>query len=171
MSNAYAMESRMDLFLRIMSRVLVVFAVLGAWGLASVASAHEADCPYCKLKLVQNTKDLDNEVVVKVGNKRIEYRCLYCVIKDQKRYKGDLIVYAPSEKIGEPVLLKRTGGVWSAPEGAVFLNTFKKHADCAALSRAFSGKASFDAYVGSAKVQGAKPLTLEQFLAEVGRTG
>ncbi len=98
-----------------------------------------------------------------MGNKRIEYRCMYCVIKDQGRYKGDLVVYAPSEKVGEPVVLKRTGGKWTAPEGAVFLNIFNKHADCAALSRAFSSKAALDAYVAKHKVEGAKALTFAEF--------
>jgi hypothetical protein len=153
----------------LISKSLALVAVVGAMGMTSIASAHEADCPYCKLKLVQNTKDQDNEVVVKVGNKRIEYRCLYCVIKDQKRYQGDLVVYSPSEKVGQPVILKRTGGKWSAPEGAVFLNTFKKHKDCAALSRAFSDKAAFDAYTKKNPSEGAKALTLDQFLAEVAK--
>ena len=149
------------------SKSLALFAVIGSLGLAQIASAHEGDCPFCKMKLVQNTKEQDNEVVLKTGNKRIEYRCMYCVIKDQGRYKGDLVVYAPSEKVGEPVVLKRTGGKWTAPEGAVFLNTFKKHADCAALSRAFSSKAAFDAYVAHHKVEGAKALTLAEFVEAV----
>lgn len=149
------------------SKSLALFAVIGTLGLAPIASAHEGDCPYCKMKLVQNTKEQDNEVVLKMGNKRIEYRCMYCVIKDQGRYKGDLVVYAPSEKVGEPVVLKRTGGKWAAPEGAVFLNTFKKHADCAALSRAFSSKAAFDAYVVKHKVEGAKALTFAEFAEAV----
>lgn len=150
-----------------LSKFLALFAVFGALGLAPIASAHEGDCPYCKLKLVQNTKEQDNEVVLKTGNKRIEYRCMYCVIKDQGRYKGDLVVYAPSEKVGEPVVLKRTDGKWIAPEGAVFLNTFKKHVDCSALSRAFSSKAAFDAYVAKHKVEGAKGLTFAEFAEAV----
>ncbi|MBX3110196.1 MAG: hypothetical protein KF743_13535 [Fimbriimonadaceae bacterium] len=153
-----------------LSKSFALVAIIGAMGMTSIASAHEADCPYCKLKLVQNTKEQDNEVVVKVGNKRIEYRCLYCVIKDQKRYKGDLVVYSPSEKVGEPVILKRTAGKWSAPEGATFLNAFKKHGDCAALSRAFSSKSAFEAYLKKNPSAGAKPLTLDQFLAEVAKS-
>lgn len=145
---------------------LVLFASLG---LTSIASAHETDCPYCKLPVVQNTKDQDNEVVVKLGNKRIEYRCLFCVIKDQKRYKGDLVVYSPSEKLGEPVVLKRTAGAWSGPDRAVFLNTFKKHGDCAALSRAFSSKAAFEKYVKDNKVTDAKALSLSEFIELVSK--
>lgn len=144
---------------------IVVLAV----GFVFSAAAHEADCPFCKLKLVQNTKEQDNEVVLKMGNKRIEYRCITCVIKDQGRYKGDLIVYAPSEKVGEPVVLKRTAGKWSAPEGAVFLNSFKKHIDCAALSRAFSSREAFDAYVKAKGQPDAKALTLEEFIASTAK--
>lgn len=147
--------------------LFAIMAILASIWLTAIASAHEADCPYCKLKIVQNTKDLDNEVVLKFGNKKIEYRCMYCVFKDQGRYKGDLVVYAPSEKVGEPVVLKRTDGKWSAPEGTVFLNTFSKHADCAALSRAFIKKDGFDAYVKANNVANAKALTLEEFIKAV----
>ncbi len=148
---------------------LALLAILGTTGLTAIASAHEADCPYCKIKIVQNTKDQDNEVVLKAGNKRIEYRCLFCVFKDQKRYKGDLIVYAPSEKVGAPVVFKRTAGNWSGPEGAVILNTFTKHAQCSELSRAFSSKAAFDAYVKANKVVAPKALTLSEFIAVVNK--
>jgi hypothetical protein len=137
--------------------------------LALSAVAHEGNCPYCKLPLVQNTETQDNEVVVKFGNKRIEYRCVYCILKDQSRYKADLIVYAPSEKVGEPVVLKRTAGKWTAPEGAVFLNSFKKHAECAAESRAFSSRKAYDAYVEKNKLQDVKPLTLDELLAVINK--
>lgn len=144
-----------------------LFAVSLTLGAFSMASAHEGECPYCKMKLVQNTKDQDNEVVVKFGNKRIEYRCIYCVVKDAGRYKSDLVVYAPSEKVGEPVVLKRTEGKWSAPAGTVFLNTFKKHADCAEQARAFSTKDAFDKYVTGHKIEGAKAFTLDEYIAFV----
>lgn len=157
--------------INLLLKALTLLAVFGLLGISSFASAHEGDCPYCKMKLVQNTKEQDNEVVLKTGNKRIEYRCMYCVIKDQGRYKGDLVVYAPSEKVGEPVVLKRTAGKWTAPEGTVFLNTFKAHADCAALSRAFSGKAAFDRYVQAKGQHDAKALTLDQFLTAVTKPG
>lgn len=145
-------------------------ALIFGLALSTVAFAHEGDCPYCKMPLVQNTKEQDNEVVVKFGNKRIEYRCLYCVVKDQKRYRSDLIIYAPSEKVGEPVVLKRTDGKWTAPEKAVFLNTFKKHADCAALSRAFSSREAFDKYVVDHKVADAKALSLTEFIEQVNKS-
>lgn len=145
--------------------------LIAIFGLVTLGAAHEADCPYCKLKLVQNTKELDNEVVLKAGNKKIEYRCLTCVFKDQTRYKGDLVIYAPSEKVGEPVILKRTGGKWTAPEGAVFLNTFKKHQECAELSRAFSSKEAFGIYVKAKNQPEAKPLTLEEFAAAAAKSG
>ncbi len=148
---------------------LALLAVLGTVGMSTMASAHDGDCPYCKLKLVQNTKEQDNEVVLKMGNKRIEYRCVYCVFKDQKRYKGDLVVYAPSEKVGEPVILKRTAGVRTAPEGAVFLNTFKSHTDCSDLSRAFSSKAALDAHAKKHSVKDVKALTLTEIIEVVNK--
>ena len=148
---------------------LTLLAMLGTLGVSTMASAHEGDCPFCKLKLVQNTKDQDNEVVLKTGNKRIEYRCVYCVFKDQKRYKGDLVVYAPSEKVGAPVVLKRTGGVWTGPEGTVFINTFKSHADCSALSRAFTSTIAFEAYAKHLTLKDVKPLTLTQVLEAVNK--
>ncbi len=138
-------------------------------GIVTMASAHEGECPYCKLKLVQNTKDQDNEVVVKFGNKRIEYRCVWCVVKDAGRYKNDLVVYAPSEKVGEPVVLKRTDGKWSAPANTVFLNTFKKHVDCCAQARAFATKDGFDKYVAAQKLDGAKPYSLDEFVTMVAK--
>ncbi len=147
----------------------VIVGILALIFVVGFGKLHEADCPYCKLKLVQNTDTQDNEVVLKYGNKKIEYRCVYCVIKDQKRYKGDLIVYSPSEKVGEPVVLKRTEGKWIAPEGTLFLNQFKNHADCSKLSRTFSSRAAFDAYVSANKVENAKALTIEQFIVEVNK--
>ena len=91
-------------------------------------------------------------------------RHLFCVFKDQKRYKGDLVVYAPSEKVGEPVILKRTEGKWTGPDGVVFLNSFKKHVDCAALSRAFSNSAAYDAYVKKNDLKDTKAFTLVEFI-------
>lgn len=132
--------------------------------LTGITPIHEADCPFCKLKLIQNTEEQDNEVVLKFGNKKIEYRCVFCVIKDQNRYKGDLVVYAPSETAGEPVILKRTDGKWTAPKGAVFINSFEKHLDCSAQSRAFSKIEAYEAYVKKHKIEKAKPLTLEELL-------
>ncbi|MEQ1822825.1 MAG: hypothetical protein ABL949_09955 [Fimbriimonadaceae bacterium] len=158
--------------MKIVSKLKNLLAICGITSLlctSTMAFAHEGDCPFCKLKLVQNTKDQDNEVVVKFGNKRIEYRCVTCVFKDQKRYKSDLIVYAPSEKVGEPVVLKRKEGVWSAPEGTVFINSFKKHADCSMLSRAFSSKDALDVYIKKNDIKDAKPLTLEEFAAAVAK--
>lgn len=145
--------------------ILALFLIAAAMAVSILpASAHDADCPFCKLKLVQNTDKQDNEVVVKFGNKRIEYRCVYCVFADQKRYKSDLIVYAPSEKVGEPIVLKRTGGAWSAPDGTVFLNTFKKHKECAGQSRAFRSKAALESYAKANGIENAKHLTLKEML-------
>lgn len=133
------------------------------------AVAHEVPCPFCGLKTVQATKTQDNEVVLRFGKKRIEYRCVYCAIADAGKYDGDLVIYAPSETKGNPVLVTRTGGKWATvkeadgklvpEEGVVFLNAFKDHAHCATLSRAFHTKEALAKYV-----KDAKPLSLEELV-------
>ncbi|RYG26108.1 hypothetical protein EON82_04560 [bacterium] len=145
-----------------------------------VASAHDVPCPVCGLKVVQATKSLDNEVVLRYGRKKIEYRCVYCALADAKKYDGDLIVYAPSETKGKPVLLQRAAGKWSTvkeadgklvpEEGVVFINDFKSHAKCAALSRAFHSKEALDKYVAENKVENAKALTLDEIVAVVSKS-
>ncbi len=150
----------------ILSMILVATATFGA---IAPAYAHDADCPFCKTKLVQNTETQDNEVVVKFGNKKIEYRCVYCVFADQKKFSGDLIVYAPSETAGKPIILKRTAGKWSAPDGTVFLNTFKRHKDCAEQSRTFTSKVQLEKYAKANSISNAKSLTLDEMLKEVAK--
>lgn len=153
---------------------LSALATLGLFA-ASSALAHDVPCPVCGLKLVQGTKTQDNEVVLRFGKKKIEYRCAYCAIADSKKYDGDLVIYAPSETKGKPVLLQRAAGKWSVvkdqdgklvpEEGAVFLNDFKSHAKCAMLSRAFHSKEAFDKYVAANKVADAKALSLDEMVA------
>ncbi|MBL8115518.1 MAG: hypothetical protein JNK60_21735, partial [Acidobacteria bacterium] len=48
------------------------------------ARAHETKCPFCRKPVVQDTADLDNEVALKFGKKRIEYRCVLCAIAEAK---------------------------------------------------------------------------------------
>ncbi|MES2460125.1 MAG: hypothetical protein V4671_06045 [Armatimonadota bacterium] len=134
------------------------------------ADAHEADCPLCQLKVVQDTPTQDNEVALRFGRKRIEYRCVWCALTEAQTDfpKGNLTILAPSEIKGKPVLISRTDGSWSTgPTSAVFLGVNAGHKSCPITYRAFSGQAAFDAYVkktGGA-VKGAKPLTLTQLLA------
>lgn len=155
-----------------MKSIFLLLSVL----VPALAAAHPVPCPLCGLKVVQSTERQDNEVVLRFGKKRIEYRCVFCALADAKAYDGDLFVYAPSEVKGKPVILQRKAGVWSAvriegetlvpDEKAVFLNAFSSHKECAALSRAFHSQAGFDAY--AAKGKDAKPLTLEAMLVKAG---
>lgn len=162
-------------FTRTVKRPLSAIGTIVVTTLAIVAlyfttgKAHEAECPFCKLALVQNTDKIDNEVVLMYGNKKIEYRCIYCVFADQGRYKGDLMVHAPSETKGAPVIIKRTGDKWTAPDSTVFLNQFKRHKNCASHSRAFTSKAAFDAYVKANNIVDATAHTLAQEIAEVAK--
>lgn len=132
------------------------------------ATAHEADCPYCSQPITQDTPTQDNEVVLKYGRKRIEYKCVYCAVAEAKtEYKGgDVAIAAPSEKKGEPVIVKRTGGNWSAtPATAVFVaQTPVKHRSCQVTARAFRTKSAADSYI---KANGLKsqPISLAQLVS------
>jgi len=158
-----------------MNRHLKTLIALAPLFISAAASAHDVPCPLCGMKVVQATKTQDNEVVLRYGKKKIEYRCVYCAIADSKKYDGDLVVYAPSETKGKPVILQRTAGKWNVvkdqdgklvPEdGVVFINDFKSHAQCAALSRAFHTKAGFEKYAAANKATDSKALTLEEMVA------
>lgn len=137
-------------------------------GLTSMAPAmaHEGECPYCQMSLTQDTATQDNEVALKYGRKRIEYKCVYCAFAEAKSEfpKGDLTINAPSEKKGKPVIIKRTGGKWSAlPATAAFVGADKaKHRVCQTQYRAFTSKAAAQAY---ATKNGGKVMTLGQMAA------
>ena len=129
------------------------------------AMAHQAPCPYCQMAITQDTPTQDNETVMKYGRKRIEYKCVFCALAEAKtEYKtGDLTILAPSEKKGSPVVIKRTGGKWSAPATAAFVSTSRiKHKACQSQARAFTTKAAAQAY---AKKNGGMVMTLSQLNA------
>lgn len=145
-------------------------ALLGA-GLTGAAQrqaeAHEAQCPVCKLDVVQDTDKLDNEVALRSGRKRIEYRCVYCALNDSKSYTGDISILAPSEVKGKPVLLSRKDGKWSvAPETAVFVGEKVNHRSCQVGYRALTGKEAFEKWqhANHDLLKDAKPLSLQQML-------
>lgn len=154
------------------ARLLVVLTAAGA-GVghsALPASAHEGQCPVCKLDIPQDTEQQDNEVALRSGRKRIEYRCVFCAVSDAKSFTGDVTVLAPSEQKGRPVLLSRSGGNWSAqPASALFVARKTTHRDCSITYRAFTTRPAFDAYTRkhAALLGDAPPLTLSQFLVEV----
>jgi hypothetical protein len=131
---------------------------------SSAAFAHEAPCPYCAQTITQDTPEQDNETVLKFGRKRIEYKCVYCALAESKTEypKGDLSILAPSEKKGQPVVLKRSDGKWTAaPATAAFvLNAPLKHKLCAAQARAFTTTAAAKAYAEKNGFDA--PLTLNQ---------
>lgn len=142
-------------------------AVSIAGAIIRPADAHEAKCPVCKLDVVQDTDKLDNEVALKSGRKRIEYRCVYCALNDAKSYSGDITVLAPSEVKGKPVLLSRKEGKWSvAPETAVFVGQKVNHRSCQVGYRALTSKDAFEKWqhANHELLKDAKPLNLEEFL-------
>jgi hypothetical protein len=131
--------------------------------------AHESDCPLCNLPVVQDTPEQANEVALRYGRKRIEYRCVYCALKEaHTEYSGDLSILAPSEDKSAPVVLKRTANKWSAdPQNVVFAAQKANHKVCQITYRAFATRAAFDAYVKKHEelfAKDTKPLTLSQML-------
>ena len=136
----------------------------------SPAFAHEAPCPFCNMTITQDTPQEDNETVLKFGRKRVEYKCVYCALSEAAtEYEGDLSILAPSEKKGEPVLLKRTGSKWSASsEGVTFvMNQPLKHPVCQVQARAFSSKEAASAYLTANKDKLPQPrvLTLAEMVS------
>ena len=146
------------------------FALLLAIAFTTIGqvSAHEAKCPFCELDVVQDTAQQDNEVALRYGKKRIEYRCVMCAIADaSKQYEGDLAILTPTEIKGKRAVIARTAGQWtSQPEGLVFVGEQVKHRHCQLGYRAFTTKAAFDAHVQKNKaiIRNAKPLTLAQMV-------
>lgn len=112
------------------------------------AAAHEGKCPVCKLDVVQDTDKLDNEVALKSGRKRIEYRCVACALQDSATYGGDLLILAPSEVKGKPVTLARKNGKWTtAPESAVFIAHKVGHKSCQLGYRALTNREALPRWV------------------------
>lgn len=147
--------------------VLSAFAVAAMLlGSTTPAMAHETDCPYCQLKVVQDTKERDNEVVLRYGNKRIEYRCVMCAIAQAKtKFKNDLTILAPSNIKGKPVTITRTNGEWAVKEEkAVFVFAKGSHTECQDRYRALTDAEDFDAYVANRKYTEAKKLTLKELV-------
>lgn len=157
---------------RVVRSVLAVLAATASLTgpFAASALAHETPCPYCKLTVAQDTATQDNEVALRYGRKRIEYKCVWCALADVNRgtYKdSDVTVLAPSEKKSQPVEITRKSGKWGAPAGTVFLSVKASHQICQNTYRAFTSQAAFDAYAkkNAALVKGAAPLTLDQMVA------
>lgn len=142
----------------------LVIAALSFISSTRIALAHEAPCPYCGMKITQDTPTQDNETVLKSGRKRIEYKCVYCALDDaNSQYKGDLTILAPSEIKGAPVIINRVGGAWSASTTAAFVMPKNlKHKVCQAQARAFTTQVAAQRY---AKKSGGIVLTLAQLVA------
>lgn len=136
---------------------------------ARPAMAHQTNCPYCRLPVVQDTDQQDNEVALKYGRKRIEYRCVMCAMSQAKTdYKGDVTILAPSEVKGKPVVISRKSGQWSvAPESAVFVSAPGSHKECQTRYRAFTNKAGLDTFVQKHHdlLHDAKPLSISEMVS------
>lgn len=162
------MRRRLGMLLPPAILVSGVMACEGAVAANLRAGGHEAQCPRCKREVVQDTPRQDNEVAIRYGMKRIEYRCVSCALAEAlSEYKDDLTILAPSEVKGRPVLITRKSGRWSVlPKTAVFVGEGRGHAQCHVANRAFSGKAAFQAYIrrNAGLLRNARPRTLGDML-------
>lgn len=147
---------------------------VAAFSLAVPTLAHEAPCPYCKQTIVQDNDKQDNETVLKAGRKRIEYKCVFCALREAKTdYEGDLTILAPSEIKGEPIKLQRAAGQWTAAsDGVRFVAQKADHKICQVTYRAFTTEKSAQDYIAANKAQlpDAQLLTLAQMLDIVSET-
>jgi len=158
-----------SLFPRRFAAALLAAGALAASPVLRPAEAHETDCPHCKRNVVQDTATQDNEVAIRYGRKRIEYRCVACALAEARtQFKKDLTILAPSELRKKPVVMTRTGGTWTAaPAGAVFIaHPAAGHKSCHLGFRAFTNRAAFDAHVkaNNKLLAGAKPVTLAEIV-------
>ena len=157
-----------------MKHSLILSGLLATTFLVPTAAfAHEAPCPYCSMPITQDTATQDNEVSLKAGRKRIEYKCVFCALSEaQSDYTGDITIAAPSEKKGEPVIIKRTDGQWSSlPVAPYFVSKDPlKHKMCEVQARAFTTKAAAQTYIDAHKdaLADAKPLTLAEMVEVAG---
>ncbi|HEX8236160.1 MAG TPA: hypothetical protein VF600_09410 [Abditibacteriaceae bacterium] len=154
---------------RFLKGTLLMLGLCALTAAAAPLQAHEGDCPLCSLPVVQDTPEQANEVALRYGRKRIEYRCVYCALKEaHTEYSGDLSILAPSEDKSAPVVLKRTNKKWSAdPQNAIFVAQKANHKVCQITYRAFATRVAFDAYAkkhGDLFDKDIKPLTLSQML-------
>ncbi len=142
-----------------------LFATTVLFGTATPALAHETKCPYCRMDVIQDTKEQDNEVVLRYGNKRIEYRCVLCAIAQAKtKFKGDVTIMAPSTAKGKLITITRKNGKWAAPAGTVFVYQKGSHSKCQDLYRAASSHEAATAYAKAKDLSQAKHLTLNEMV-------
>lgn len=156
----------------ILSGVLAAILVVPFAVAPHAVSAHEAPCPFCSMTITQDTATQDNEVALKIGRKRIEYKCVFCALSEAAtEYKGDLTIVAPSEKKGEPVLLKRESGKWSSTApGVSFVAHKASHKICQETYRAFTTADAANGYTAAHKdvLGDSKPISWDEMLTLTG---
>lgn len=136
-------------------------------GIVAPAMAHETKCPYCKMEVIQDTKQQDNEVVLKYGSKKIEYRCVMCALAHAKtKYKDkDLTIIAPSTVKDKPVTITKKGDSWTVkPEGAAFVFQKGSHSKCQELYRAALTQTAANGWVKDKALDQAKVLSLKEMI-------
>lgn len=146
------------------TRVLLLAAALMAPLAASTrAMAANAKCPECEMPNEKGTA-----VTLKQGSKSTMYRCTFCALDQAKNdIKGDLTIFAPTEKAGRNIVIKRVRGKWYSTPGAAFVAAAKmRHRVCPETFRAFSTRAAAQNYIAKNRglLGNVAPLSFTQML-------
>ncbi len=64
------------------SSVTLSLALTALTGLLPLPALAHGNCPVCKLAVLADTKDQDNETGIRIGKRRIDYRCVYCALSE-----------------------------------------------------------------------------------------
>ena len=150
-------------------RMKVAMLLLGITALSgAAANAHNhgqgVECAYCEIDVAPA-----DVVTMTHAGKVHKYKCVYCALDEaQGKYKsGNVVVSAPSEKKGKPVVIRRVGGKWISPAGASFVGPAKlRHPICHIQYRAFTSRAAAQAHIAKNKkmLGNVQPLSFAQVL-------
>jgi hypothetical protein len=128
-----------------------------------------ADCHHCTMPLWSGKDEWRNPTVSAEGW-TMRVRCALCARDMSAETKGKAILRIPTE---DPyrllVVYADDQGMKGNMPGAVFLEKEGSHAGCDDWSRAFTGRAAFDAFVKQhPEYLGAKPLSFEEWAQRQG---
>lgn len=132
---------------------------------------HMADCHHCSMPLWEG-EDAWRNPTVSADGWTMRVRCALCARDMAAETKGRAILRIPTEDPDRllVVLSDEQGNLQGNQPEAVFLEEEGSHAGCEHWSRAFTSRASFDAYVAAEARQLAKarPLSFEEWAQRQG---
>ncbi|RYG45366.1 hypothetical protein EON79_12820 [bacterium] len=129
-----------------------------------------SECAHCSMPI--DFEDRTSGATVSVDGWTMNVRCVLCARDMAAQSEGRAIVRANTEDPARPlILISDERGEWTSnlPD-VVFLEVPGPHPSCSAWSKAFTGRAAFDAYVKASDedLGEAKPLSLAEWGARNG---